>query len=121
MEFTVDSERNNFIAFLDVNVVKHNDRFTTNLYRKPTFTGLGCKYDSAISEAYKTGLITCLIDRAYKISSTYQTFCSELERLRKSFSQNKYPIEVIENSIRHKLNRIFSPAPAVSTVAKQEF
>ena len=121
MEFTVDSERNNSIAFLDVNVVKHNDRFTTNLYRKPTFTGLGCKYDSAISEVYKTGLITCLIDRAYKISSTYQTFCSELERLRKYFSQNNYPIEVIENSIRHKLNRIFSPAPAVSTVAKQEF
>ena len=73
-----------------------------------------------ISEVYKTGLITCLIDRAYKISSTYQMFCSELEQLRKYFSKNKYPVEVMENSMRCKLNRIFSPSPTVSTVAKQD-
>ena len=70
MEFTVESECNNSIAFLDINIVKQNDHFATNLYRKPTFTGLGCSYDSAISEVYTTSLITCLIDRAYKISST---------------------------------------------------
>ena len=52
MEFTVESERNNSNAFLDVNVVKLNDSFATNLYWKPTFTGLGCKYDSAISEVF---------------------------------------------------------------------
>ena len=46
MKFTLQSERNNSITFLDINIVKHNERFATNLYRKPTFTGHGCKYDS---------------------------------------------------------------------------
>ena len=36
MVFRMESERNNSTAFLDVNVIKHNDRFTANLYRKPT-------------------------------------------------------------------------------------
>ena len=31
MEFTLEFERNNSIAFLDVNMVKHNDLFTTKL------------------------------------------------------------------------------------------
>ena len=121
MKFTVESEKNHSLPFLDINVVKHDDSFATDLYRKPTFTGLGCKFDSAINETYKTGLITCLIDRAYKISSSYQSFCSELENLRQYFFQNKYPLEIIEKSIRHKLNHLFAPPPTVSTVAKQEF
>ena len=45
MEFTLESERNNSIAFLDVNVVKHYELFTTNLYQKPTFTGLDGNID----------------------------------------------------------------------------
>ena len=95
MKFTLESERNNSIAFFDIIIVKHNDSFATNLYRKPTFMGLGCKYNSAISEVYKTGLIICLTDRAYKISSTCQAFCAELEYFRMCFSQNKYPVKVI--------------------------
>ena len=74
MKFTLESERNNSIAFFDIIIVKHNDSFATNLYRKPTFMGLGCKYNSAISEVYRTGLITFLIDRPCQISSTYQIF-----------------------------------------------
>ena len=85
MKFTLESECNNFTAILVINIAKHNDCFPTNLYRKPTFAGHGCKYGSAISEVHKPGLITCLIHRAYKISSTYQAFCSELEYLRKYF------------------------------------
>ena len=45
MKFTLESERKNSIAILDINIVKLTNRFATNLYRKPTFTGLGCKYD----------------------------------------------------------------------------
>ena len=107
MKSTLESERSNSIVFLDINIVKHNDSFATNLYRKPIFSGHGCKYDGAIHEVYKTGSTTCLIDRAYKISSTCQAFRSELEYLRMYFSQNKYPVEVIENCVRYMLIQIF--------------
>ena len=59
MKFTLESERKNSIAFLDINIAKLNDSFASYIYRKPKFTGLGCKYDIAISLVYKTGLITC--------------------------------------------------------------
>ena len=91
MKFTLEFKRNSSIVFLDMNIVKHKDSFATNLYKKPTFTGLGCRYDRAIS-VHKTGSITCLIDCAYKISSTYQAFCSELVYFRMYFSQTKYPV-----------------------------
>ena len=34
MKFTLKSERNNAIAFSNINIVKHDDSFATNLYRK---------------------------------------------------------------------------------------
>ena len=96
MKFTLESERNNSNAFFNVNIVKHNTSFVNNLYRKPTFTGLRCKYDSATSEVYKTGLITCLNDRAYKISPIFQTFCSELEYSKKYSSQTNIPLKLLK-------------------------
>ena len=102
MKSPLESERNISIVFLYVNIVKLNDRFATYLYREPTFTGFGCKYDSAIT------LITCSIDRAYKISSTYQTFCSELEQLRKYF---------LKTNIRLKSSKIpFATSWTVSSL-----
>ena len=120
MKFTLEFKRNSSIVFLDMNIVKHKDSFATNLYKKPTFTGLGCRYDRAIS-VHKTGSITCLIDCAYKIYSTYEAFCSEMEYIRKYSFKKKYHAHVIENSMRQKLNQIFSPSATVSTVATQLF
>ena len=36
----------------DVSIRKKDNRFETDAYRKPTFTGLCMKISSAISEAY---------------------------------------------------------------------
>ena len=40
LRFTSEEELNDRLAFLDVHVVKVNDRLHTKIYRKPTFTGL---------------------------------------------------------------------------------
>ena len=40
MPFTIEAEQNNKISALDVNVIREQGKFTTNIYRKPTFSGV---------------------------------------------------------------------------------
>ena len=40
MSFTIETEQNNKISFLDVNVIREQRKFTTSVYRKPTFCGV---------------------------------------------------------------------------------
>ena len=118
IEFTSETEMKNSLSFLDVQINKNNHKFSTDLYRKPTFTGLGLKYNSSITQIYKINLIKCLIDRAYKICSSYNSLSNELENIKKYFCQNGYPLNLVENSIRCKLNSIFTPFPESLTVPK---
>ena len=45
MTFTIETEQNNKISFLDVNVICEQDKFTTSLYRKRTFSGVCIYFD----------------------------------------------------------------------------
>ena len=80
IKFTAEIEQDNNSPFLDVHVKKSGNAFITDLYRKPTFTGFCMKHDSSIDHRYKTNLVNCLIDRAYKLSSAYYSFMNEVEK-----------------------------------------
>ena len=41
IKFTIEKEADNKLTFLDVSIVRSNNKFSTCVYRKPTFTGLG--------------------------------------------------------------------------------
>ena len=40
MSFTDDVENNNKLQLLDILVIREDKEFNTNIYRKPTFSGL---------------------------------------------------------------------------------
>ena len=90
--------------FLDTIVEKFQSSFETGLYRKPTHTGLGLKYNSYTSKTYKVNLISCLVDRAYKLCSTTIAFTKEIEFLKKYFYQNGFPIKLVNSKIQSKIN-----------------
>ena len=46
MSFTIETEQNNKISFLDVNVIYEQGKFTTSIYRKPTFRDVYTHFDS---------------------------------------------------------------------------
>ena len=46
MSFTIETEQNNKISFLDVNVVCEQGKFTVNIYQKLTFSGVYTHFDS---------------------------------------------------------------------------
>ena len=77
------------------------------MYRKPTFTGLGLKYSSFIPCSFKHNLIGCLVDRCYKICSSYSYFHLELQKVRKYFSGNNFPQFLFDKSVSNYLDKIY--------------
>ena len=66
--------------------------FKTLVWRKPTYTGLLLNFRSTCPNAWKSGLITCLLKRAKIIlCSDYELFKDEITKLRCIFAKNCYP------------------------------
>jgi hypothetical protein len=119
IKFTSEIENNNSLNFLDVALTKLTNSFETSVFRKSTCTGLGMKFGSAVSFSYKVSLVSCLVDRAYKICSTFAKFSCELDNLRQYFCKNGYPIALVEKIFLKKINIIYSVKTSVPTVTKK--
>ena len=65
--------KNDPISFLDVLLNKLDGLFSTDLYRKPTFTGLSTRFNSVINYKFIINLISYLLERAYNICSSHQS------------------------------------------------
>ena len=120
ISFTSEIETNNRLNFLDISVCKVDNKFTTSVYRKETFTGLGLRYDSFVPSFYKTNFIKCLIYRAFRICSTENGFLSEIDFLRSYFCQNKFPLFLLNRVFRESLCFLYNCKPPVITVPKRD-
>ena len=83
LKFTMESEEEGQLPFLEVLVMKEAGKFATTIYRKPTFTGL-------CATGQKIALLRSLTQRAKKICSP-QHLGNEITKLKSIFSTNGYP------------------------------
>ena len=44
---------NNSLSFLDIKIVQENNKFTTSVYCKPTFSGMFTNFESFVPDLYK--------------------------------------------------------------------
>ena len=73
----IEKQINHPIALVDVFIsVINNQNLTLQIYRKSTFTGLFPSFSYIIS------IITCLIDRSFKICNTWNSFHNDIERIK---------------------------------------
>ena len=56
----------------------------------------------------KIGLVTCIIHRAFKISSSYVIIHNKLEKIKILLQKNMYPKSLIYNQIRVFLEKQFT-------------
>ena len=49
---------NNLLSFLDIEAVRGNNKFTTSVYRKTTFSGVSTNFESFIPKSYKYTFLT---------------------------------------------------------------
>ena len=108
ISFTCEFENNSTLPFLDV-LIDRSNGFSTSVCRKPSFTGLFTNFDSFIPISYKRGLVYTLVNRYFKICSSYHLFHSELLNLKKLLLNNGYPDTFLDSCIRVFLDKLFSP------------
>ena len=48
MSFSIETEKENKSSFLDVEVIREQGKFTTTIYRKPTFSSVYSNFESLV-------------------------------------------------------------------------
>ncbi|CAM4847719.1 unnamed protein product [Rotaria magnacalcarata] len=103
--------------------VSERHTFETTIYRKPTLTGLITNWNSYVPIEYKKSRITSMIDRALRISSTYQLLSIEFNEIRKIAKLNDYPTSMVDTLIGIKFskitNYIYVEIPYVTTTTSE--
>ena len=69
MSFTIETEQNNKTLMLDVNVIREQGKFMTNVYRKPNFSAVCAPFDSFLSDTYKFDMIYTFVNRCFQVCS----------------------------------------------------
>ena len=102
LQFTMESEDNGQLPFMDVRVRIEENVFTTAIYRKPTFTGLYTRWDSYGPTSQKIALVRSLVQRARKICSP-QYLDGEVKTLQSIFEKNGYPGPIVSRVTQQTL------------------
>ena len=105
IKFTLEHETSDCISFLDV-LVTRNEQGTieTSMYRKETFSGLYMKFDSFVPHHFKKNLVSGLLNRAWKICSSYELFYRELNIIKEILMSNGFPVRFLNRHIRSFLD-----------------
>ena len=119
INFTSEIERDRKLPFLDIDILRSNGKFSTSVYRKPTFTGLFTNFHSFTPLTYKRCLVSGLLHRIFNICSSYESFHIQLEVARKLFNLNGFPTHMFDRIVRQFLDNTFQPKPPVLTAPKK--
>ena len=117
--FHLNWKKTSKLPFLDVEITRSNGRFSTSVYRKPTFSGLFTNFHSFVPSVYKRSLVCCLLHRIFHLCSSYENFHAQLEAVRTLFNLNGFPPRMFDQLARRFLNNLFEPKPPVLTVPKK--
>ena len=56
-----DKRKREKLSFLDVEVIRKQGKFTTTIYRKPTFSVVYSNFESFLPSDYKFGVVYTLV------------------------------------------------------------
>ena len=118
IKFTIEHESNNQLPFLDILISRTDHGFSTNVFRKKTFTGQGTNFYSSCPLRFKLNSISTLLHRAYSLCSSWQNFHTEVSFLLQYFKLNSYPPSLIQKFTKDFLNNKFQPPQLTPSVPK---
>ena len=107
------------MSFLDITITRENNKFVTSVYCKPSFS-VFTKFESFIPELHKRGLIETLLQRSFRLCSSYENFHRETETLKSIFKHNNYPQNFENQFIKKFLNNLFIKKDLNFMVPKRE-
>ena len=102
IKVTYENQIEHKLPFLDI-LISNNKNLQTSVFHKKTYTGLLLNYFRFFPDSYKYVLVKTLIDRMYKINSTWTSFDIDLKSLKQVLLKNQYPLTMIDNVIKKYL------------------
>ena len=120
INFSFETEKEEQMPFLDVNVFYENGKFVTNVYRKTTFTGVYTNFSSFIPLEHKFGLFYTLLHRCFSLVSDMSKFHFEIEKLKEILLSNGYSNKFIDKCISKFMNKLYIKKPGMLTVPKKQ-
>ena len=87
MSFTMEIEMGGKLPFLGMTIIREENTINTEVYRKPTNTGLLLHYQSHTDERYKRSLLRTILYRAHRLSSSMNAFTQECKKTRTVISR----------------------------------
>ena len=118
IKFTMETEKEKKIPFLDMLIERQESSMKTTLYRKKTYTGVGLNFTSFCFHNFKLNSFSTFIYRAWRLTTSYMDFHKEVEFLRTFFLNNGYPEYIFFHKLKKFLNNIFLPKAKISTAEK---
>ena len=74
--------------FLDTAVSVQSGKFFTEVYQKPTNTGILISYHSNSPWQWKKSLVNCMLARAYRVSSNLASFNEGVSHITDDLKKN---------------------------------
>ena len=108
LKFTHELSNNNKLAFLDTLIDISNNSFHTSVYHKPTDGGQCLNAESECTDKYKISVILNFLNRAYKISQTWQDFHTEVKHIKQTLINNNYSNKLVDQYINMFINNKFT-------------
>ena len=105
LKFTYELHTNNKLPFLDVLVDSSNNQFITKVYRKPTDMGTCINANSFCPERYKTSVIHNYLNRAYKISTNWNDFNTEVNQIKQNLINNNFSNFLFDQTLNRFLQQ----------------
>ena len=120
IKFSIETDLNGSLSFLDIKIFRENERFVTSVFRKDTFSGVYTNFISFIPLEYKFDLVHTLLNRCFNLSFDFLKFHHEVDKFKKILSKNAYPQKFVDKCIQKVLNNMYIQAPKVPSVPKKE-
>ena len=100
LNFTYELSVNNKLPFLDVLVEPTNGKFRTSVYHKKTDSGNCLNGNSECIDRYKSSVITNYLNRAYKVSDSWNSLHNEIKHVKQVLVNNNYSNKSVDQHIK---------------------
>ena len=120
IKLTSETENENSISFLDIEITRDNNKFMTSVYCKQTVSRVFTNFGSFIPKSYKYNLLFKLLHRAFKLCSNFKRFHQEIDKLKIIFENISYSKNFVDFCIKKYLDKVFINKKVVLKASKKE-
>ncbi|XP_044762030.1 uncharacterized protein LOC123319226 [Coccinella septempunctata] len=107
LKFTLETELDNKINFLDMTIIRENNKIETKMLRKTINSDRILDYNSVHNIKQKKAIVTNYIDRAIKLTSPrYRP--EILNQISSLLATNNYPQEMINKTIKQRTHKFYN-------------